>query len=131
MSHPVLTCTYRHIFSDVLAPSQRRGHMRGHVQIMSPSYTFHPEQPNLLVFQGLDLFPAVQGLRCPSFSSPSHLPEPCAYAAGPGTGGLGLVWTRGTNCFPWARQDGVKQCPLCKSPRRKNHCGGGSAALPP
>lgn len=29
----------------------------------------------------------------PSFSSLSHLPEPCAYAAGLGTGGLGLLWT--------------------------------------
>lgn len=66
----------------------------------------------------------------PSSSSLSHLPDPCANAAVPGTGSVGLVGTRGTSCLPWARQGGVKQCPVCKSHRRNYHPGGGSAALP-
>lgn len=57
------TCIYRDVFSDVLAPTWRLRHMQGRVKTLAPSYTFQPEQPNLVVFQGLDLFPAVQSLR--------------------------------------------------------------------
>lgn len=71
------TCTYRHVFSDVLAPAQRLRHMWGHVQTLAPSYTFHPVQPNLVVFQGLDLFPAVQGLRSQLFLSQPPSRAPC------------------------------------------------------